>query len=42
LNLSERPAPATWSNWWREAERIAHAERIAAEAEALDRLAPRC
>jgi hypothetical protein len=40
LNLSERPAPATWSNWWREAERIARAERIAAENEALDRLGP--
>jgi mono/diheme cytochrome c family protein len=40
LNLAERPAPATWSRWWLEAERRARAERIAAENEALDRLGP--
>jgi hypothetical protein len=40
LNLAERPSPATWSRWWREAERRARAERIAAENEALDRLSP--
>jgi hypothetical protein len=40
LNLAERPSPATWSRWWLEAERRARAERIAAENEALDRLAP--
>jgi hypothetical protein len=40
LRLSERPSPATWSRWWLEAERIARAERIAAENEALDRLGP--
>jgi hypothetical protein len=40
LNLDPRPSPATWSKWWKEAERRARAERIAAENEALDRLAP--
>jgi hypothetical protein len=40
LNLDPRPSPATWSRWWLEAERRARAERLRAENEALDRLAP--
>jgi hypothetical protein len=40
LNLDQRPSPATWSRWWLEAERRARAERLRAENEALDRLAP--
>jgi hypothetical protein len=33
-----QPSGPTWSSWWRQAEALAHAERLAAEAEALDRL----
>jgi hypothetical protein len=33
-----RPSEATVNRWWRAAERIARAERLKAEAEALDRL----
>jgi hypothetical protein len=33
-----KPSEATMNRWWREAEALAYAERIRAEAEALDRL----